>query len=107
MPHDNPTPPDTDQPTTDAHLHTLQSIERRLDEIRILLDQQQRTERYREFSPARLMGAIAQALVIGLLAWALVDWVFQDATRAFVKLGFATVLQLAALTAFTLVPRDK
>jgi len=76
-------------------------LEERLTQIRDLLDTAEREQRHKEFSAARLTGALAQALVVALLAWALSDWVFAlPPETVLVKLGFAAVLQLAALTAF-------
>ena len=103
-------PPD---PATPAEIvasadESLDRIERRLSEIRVLLDQEQRQHQHRDFPLARLLGAVLQALVVGLLAWACSDWVFQsDSDRILVKLGFAAVLQLAALSAYVLMPRER
>ena len=81
----------------------LARVEQRLVEVRHLLEQSQRLAQHKEFSLARLMGALCQALVIGLLAWSLSDWVFGGAALdILVKLGFAAVLQLAALTGFVM-----
>jgi hypothetical protein len=82
-------------------------LEHLLGEIRALLEQQQRVHRYREFSPARLLGALTQAFVIPMTLWALADWALAaDHQAVLVKLGFAAVLQLMALSAFVLMPRD-
>jgi hypothetical protein len=90
-----------------ADLETLRRIERLLDEMRNLLDTSQREAQHRAFSPARLAGAILQALVIGLVAWAFSDWIFQSPPAPLqIKLAFAAVLQLIALTAFLTAPRD-
>ena len=48
-----------------------------------------------------------QALVVGLLAWSLSDWVFQvPAEGLFIKLAFAAVLQLIAMTALLMSKED-
>ncbi|MBN2447949.1 MAG: hypothetical protein JXO22_14550 [Phycisphaerae bacterium] len=100
-------------PATPAELiagadEALNRIERRLCEIRVLLDQEHRQEQHRELPVTRLLGAVLQAFVVGLLAWACSDWVFQTASdRILVKLAFAAVLQLTALSAYVLMPRDR
>lgn len=105
---DPPPRPDPDQDAS-ARLHpsradlyaSLQRMEARLAEIRTSLEQVTRERRHKEFSPARLVGAILQVLVIGLVGFALLDWVFAaDASAILVKLGFGLVFQMAALTAF-------
>jgi hypothetical protein len=83
-------------------LSTLERLERTLDQMRGGLDATAREQRHREFSLARLVGAIAQVLVVGLVLWALCDWVFNELGQVLVKIGFAGVLQLGALTAFLL-----
>jgi hypothetical protein len=86
------------QSTPDA----LNRIEQTLIEIRARLDRVAREKEYREFSPSRFFGWMAQTCVVGFAGAALSDWFFDfDAARILVKLAFAAVLQLAALTAFT------
>ena len=88
---------------TMAILQSLEHIDRRLDDIRRTLDALAREKRHREFSPARLLGSILQALVAGLVLWAVSDWAFAaDRGVMLVKLAFAAVLQLSAHTAFVL-----
>jgi hypothetical protein len=85
----------------------LARIEAHLAEIRAQLEYGAREERYEEFSAARYISAIGQALTVALLAWALSDWVFGVAVdQILVKLGFATVIQLFSLTAAILARRD-
>jgi len=87
-------------------LATLRRIVQLLDEIRGRLDIDARARRHRQFSLARLLGALLQALVVGLVIAALADWVYGAALGAqLVKLVFAGVLQLGALTAFV-IARD-
>jgi hypothetical protein len=72
-------------------------------EIRGALDASAREREHREFSIARLLAAIAQGLAIGLLLWAALDWLMpgeRGEGAPVVKLLFAIVLQLMALTAF-------
>ena len=78
-------------------------LEGLLREIRGALDASAREQEHREFSLVRLLAAMAQALAISLLLWAALDWLLQGESAAVVvKLSFATVLQLMALTAFYL-----
>ncbi len=82
-------------------------MQRTMTEIHSVLDERARSQRHREFSIARLVGGLAQALVIGLLAWAVSDWGLQAPMEALlVKLGFAAVLQLVTLTAFAAALRE-
>jgi hypothetical protein len=82
---------------------TLHRIEHTLEEIRRTLQSTAREQRHREFSPARLIASVLQALVIGMVLWALSDWVFEEPREGvLMKLAFAAVLQLGALTGFTL-----
>lgn len=84
-------------------LAALERLEQVLGRMRSALELRVREERHLEFSPARLIGAVVQALVVGLVLWALSDWVFAEPPVALLtKLAFAGVLQLGALTAFML-----
>ncbi len=82
----------------------LVRIEQVLGEIRGRLDVLDRERRYGTFSVARLAAAVLQAIVVGFFLAALADWLFYSdpvqAGAVLVKLGFAAVLQLAALTGF-------
>jgi hypothetical protein len=102
-----PTPaPETEAPDDyddEDAVATLHRIEHTLDEIRRTLQNTAREQRHREFSPARLIASVLQALVIGMVLWALSDWVFEEPRESLlVKLSFAAVLQLGALAGFTL-----
>jgi hypothetical protein len=110
---DQPTRPPAPTPAPEAEapddyddedaVATLHRIEHTLDEIRRTLQNTAREQRHREFSPARLIASVLQALVIGMVLWALSDWVFEEPRESLlVKLAFAAVLQLGALTGFTL-----
>ena len=94
-------PAETPSPSAAEMLPVLQRIERVLGEIRGVLDAAERERQHKEFSSLRLIGAILQVIVGGLVALAVLDWVFEAQVEAlFVKLAFAAVLQLIALTAF-------
>ncbi len=88
------------RPGREELLGTLERLERTLDEMRGGLDATAREDRHREFSLPRLIGAILQVLVTALVLWALSDWLFGELNQVLIKIGFAGVLQLAALTAF-------
>ncbi len=82
---------------------SLARIEKRLEEIRGLLNAQVRERQHREFSAALLVGVVVQIVAGGLIGMALLDWIFQAPTASLaVKLGFAAVFQLVALTALAL-----
>ena len=84
-------------------LGVLQRVAGLLEELRGRFDTSTREQRHREFSAARLIGAILQALVLGFVFAALADWAYGvKEGPQLVKLAFAGVLQLGALTAFVL-----
>jgi len=90
----------------DPLLAVLERMERVLSETRGRLEAAERSQRHREFSLARFAGALLQAVVVGLIIGALSDWAYEaPPAQQLVKLAFAGVLQLAALTAF-IVARD-
>ena len=99
---DTPQAAGTEEPRIAADtLAVLRQIERSLEEIRARLEARARAQRHREFSFARLLGAMFQVLVLGLVIAALSDWLYQAPPGTqLVKLAFAGVLQLAALTAY-------
>jgi len=100
-------PAETPSPSAAEMLPVLQRIERVLGEIRGALDAAERERQHKEFSSLRLIGAILQVIVGGLVALAVLDWVFEAQVETlFVKLAFAAVLQLIALTAFLFWRRD-
>jgi hypothetical protein len=79
----------------------FERMERVLRQIRGSLDTTTREAKYREFSPLRLVGAVLQVFVAGLVVLALLDWFLAAPTDSLlIKLAFAAVLQLSALTAF-------
>ncbi|TWT45799.1 hypothetical protein RAS1_22320 [Phycisphaerae bacterium RAS1] len=84
----------------------LERMERLLQSIRAGLDAAAREQRHEQFSTRRLVGAVLQTLVGGLVGLAILDWMFNAAPAAmYTKLAFAGVFQLAALTAFTTMRR--
>ncbi len=86
-----------------ASLPASERVEKLLREIRDLLDVSARESQYKDFAMMRAAGAVLQAIVVGLLLWALSDAFFHAGAGAIlVKLQFATLLQLGALTAFYL-----
>ena len=96
-----PTPGDDDRATGAALLAALQRVERLLSDMRGALSSAASESRHREYSAGRLIGSILQALVLGLVLWALSDWVFgEDPQQLLIKLSFAAVFQLGTLTAF-------
>jgi len=102
---DTPDAPARD-PEADALL-TLQRIERLLRDIRGALDGAAHESAHRHYSLARLIGAILEVIVVGLVALAVLDWLLQAPPASLLtKLAFAAVLQLSALTAL-LVARDE
>lgn len=103
-----PVAEDRDEAAASDAVKTLERMERVLGEIRGALDASAREERHKEFSPIRLVGAIVQVIVVGLLGLAVVDWIFEASfDTQFVKLAYAAVLQLTALTAFVVAPRER
>ncbi|MHC4144822.1 MAG: D-glycero-alpha-D-manno-heptose-1,7-bisphosphate 7-phosphatase [Planctomycetota bacterium] len=75
-----------------------------LDGILAQLKSMQRTEMFHEFSIMRLMAGVVQVLVLFFLlvtVWFLMSPERQD-NQVFVALGFAIVLQLMALTFYTM-----
>jgi len=81
--------------------HTFERMEKLLAQIRGTLDAAAREGEHRELSYGRLVGGVLQVVVAGLVVMALLDWLLQGVVNSlFVKLAFAGVLQLSALTAF-------
>ena len=84
----------------DELLAAVRRMERAVDEIRGRLETAARAQQHREFSVTRLLGALCQVLVVGLVAVALADWMYQGpSARLLVELALAGVLQLGVLTA--------
>jgi hypothetical protein len=96
-------PVTTNEFRPDEAAAALARLEGLLREIRGALDAGAREQQHRQFSIARLLGAMTQVSAVGLVLWAALDWAFQGESAAvIVKLSFATVLQLMAVTAFYL-----
>jgi len=90
-------------PGADERLVVLRRMEQALDEIRGRLEATARARQHREFSLPRLLAALCQMLVVGLVGVALADWTYQGpSARLLVELALAGVLQLGALTAYVL-----
>ena len=86
---------------------TLERMERLLSQIRGALDAATRAGEHREFSIGRTTAGVLQIIVAGLVVLALLDWLLEAPTDSLlVKLAFAAVLQLSALTAFVVSHGD-
>ena len=84
-------------------LAVLQRMSGAVEDMRGRLEAILRERRHREFSPGKLIGAVLQALAIGFVLAALADWVYGvKEGPILVKLAFAAVFQVGALTAFVL-----
>jgi hypothetical protein len=82
-------------------LDVLERMEGQLRHLHGQFDNTERERQHQHFSAARLIGAILQALVLGLVIAGSADWVYGSPVGPLlVKLGFAAVFQLGALTAF-------
>jgi hypothetical protein len=77
-------------------------IERQLAKVVQLLEQQQRSHMYQDFSLAKLTGAIVQMVAIGLFGWGMLATVDGRIDAAFVRLLSAVFMQLVATTLFLL-----
>ena len=77
-------------------------IERQLATVIQLLEQQQRSRMYQDFSLAKLSGAIVQMVAIGLFGWGMLATVDGRIDAAFVRLLSAVFMQLLATTLFLL-----
>lgn len=76
-----------------------------LRDILAFLRNVDRRRRAEEFSLASLLGTLAQILTVGALVWALFGWFRAERLDALLRLQFATILQLIALTCFSLSSR--
>jgi hypothetical protein len=86
---------------------TLERMEKLLSQIRGALDAAARAGEHREFSIGRTAAWVLQIIVAGLVVLALLDWLLEAPTDSLlVKLAFAAVLQLSALTAFVVSHGD-
>jgi hypothetical protein len=86
---------------TEELLQILRRIERQLADWPARQAASVPPRRRRELPLARLVGALLQALVVGLIVAALSDWAFEAPPgNLLIKLAFASVLQLGVLTAF-------
>jgi len=91
---------------TDRTEESLDKIRTVLEEILQQVKQQNRIVYHRDFSYARLIGSVAQLLVVGLLFWAIVGLVdlgeIKGPDATMLKFLGAVLLQLLALTFFFL-----
>ncbi len=97
-----PGPPLAAEPADPLEASLLR-MERHLSEIASSLESLERERRHKDFSPLLFIGPIAQALVVALLLWTTSDAFFAKLPNTgymLIKLGFAGVLQMGALTAF-------
>lgn len=86
---------------------TLARMERTLEEIRASIDAASRARQHKEFSSARLIGAVLQVLVVGLVLLSIINLVFEGTLGwVLAPIAFALVLQLGVLTAFVLAGQD-
>ncbi len=82
---------------------SFERMEKLLSQIHGALDANVRESEHREFSSWRLGAYFIQILVLSLIVLALLDWILQGpVAELFVKLAFAGVLQLCAITVFLL-----
>jgi hypothetical protein len=80
---------------------SLGRIEDTLEDLRRRVETLTREQQHKDFSWVLAAGYLGQVLVAGLLVAALADWVFAaDLAKPLMKLLFAGVLQIGALTAF-------
>jgi hypothetical protein len=87
---------------------SLTRIEKLLSEIRGSLDATARERGFEEFSILRMIGAVLQVFVVALVLFAAFDWMSRvPVADLAVKLWFAVVLQLMALTALRGGPRER
>jgi len=94
---------ETPAPPGEDALVVLRRIERALDEIRGRLEATARTHQHQEFSLPRLLGGVCQVLAVGVVCVGLADWLYQGTyVRLLVELVLAGVLQVGALTGYTL-----
>jgi len=77
-------------------------IERQLANVAQLLEQQQRSRMYQDFSLTKLTGAIVQMVAIGLFGWGMLATVDGRIDVAFIRLLSAVFMQLLATTLFLL-----
>ncbi len=97
------TTPESQEPKTERR-ESAASIDKLLGDILIQLKNMQRTEMFHEFSVMRLLAGVVQVLVLFCLlvtVWFLMSPTRQD-NLVFMALGFAIVLQIMALTFYTM-----
>ena len=91
----------------EAKLETLRDDpERLLREILQFLRGVDRRSQVEEFSLARLIGAVVQLMAVGALIWAVFGSIWGNVTDQIIRLMYALILQLIALT-LLVVPSRK
>jgi D,D-heptose 1,7-bisphosphate phosphatase len=101
-----PTAPQPQDADTTGDKEALASIASRLDALLDLQRQEQRVRLRRDFSTAKLLGAVCQMIALGLLLW---SWIAMTEGRIdhAISRGLTTIaVQLIALTLFVLHQRD-
>ena len=84
-------------------LGVLRRMNAAVEDMRARFETLTRERRHREFSPGRLVGAGVQFVALVFVILALKDWAFgANEGPILVKLAFAAVFQLGALTGFVL-----
>jgi len=78
------------------------AVEGQLARIAHLLEQQQRSHMYQDFSLTKLTGAVVQMVAVGLFGWGMLAAVDGRIDVAFVRLLSAVFMQLLATTLFLL-----
>lgn len=76
-----------------------------LQEILTFLRTVDRRSRAEHFSLAQMTGTLVQMMVLGVGVWSVFGWLRGDATDLSIRLLFAILLQLIALTCFVAGPR--
>jgi hypothetical protein len=89
----------------------FQKMQATLEEILHQLKQANRLTYHRDFSYNKLIGAVAQLLVAGLILWTMIGLVDMmevgSATSTMLKILGATLLQIIAFTFFYLARYEK
>lgn len=85
----------------------LDRLETLLKKIHGTLDSRSREGEHRDWPYVRMTAVILQVIVAGLIVLALFDWIlYGPVNTLIVKLAFAGVLQVSALTAFLISRKE-
>ncbi|MBK9129285.1 MAG: hypothetical protein IPM13_16015 [Phycisphaerales bacterium] len=86
----------------------LGRIEEKLEDLRRRVETLTREQQHKDFSWLLAAGIVVQVIAAGFILAALADWVFAaDPAKQLIKLMFAGVLQVGALTAFLWTRRPR